>query len=134
MKIFAMFHYSEPCKRAASSVWAFALAIAAVGAVLGSPALAQDANFQGTPATNGVYPENATATFPLVSCWYRGQVLDYIRIDSSDQATAKQQGLNYSTALGNSLNSQPASCDNIYTVTNSTQFNVVPVGSNARGL
>lgn len=113
----------------ATAFLAFALtasSIAAMTTALSPSALAEDNNFQGSPATNGVYPENATATFPLIFCYYRGQVVYYIRIDSSDQSTAKQQGLNYSTALGNALSSQPASYDDIYTFTNFTQYNVVP--------
>ncbi|MDQ2841514.1 MAG: hypothetical protein M3Y72_10855 [Acidobacteriota bacterium] len=89
-------------------------------------AQAQDNDFQGTPASNGVYPENATATFPLVFCWYKGRVLFYIRIDTSDQPTAEQQGLNYVPQLANVLTSQPAAYDDIYTFTNFQQFNVVP--------
>ena len=129
MKIYAISRLLKGRRRAATSVHVIALtaaSFAAVGTVLGSPALAQDENFQGSPATNGVYPENATATFPLIFCWYKGQVVYYIRIDSSDQGTAEQQGLNYSAALGNSVNEQPASYDDIYTFTNAKQYNVVP--------
>ncbi len=97
-----------------------------------TPGLAQD-NFQGTPATNGVYPENATATFPLIFCWYKGQVLYYIRIDTSDEATAKAQGLNHVPQLANVLTSQPAAYDDIYTVTNFQQYNVVPSAPNPVG-
>jgi hypothetical protein len=97
-----------------------------------SPALAQN-NSQGTPATNGVYPENATATFPIIFCWYKGQVLFYIRIDTSDEATAQAQGLNYVPQLANVLTSQPVAYDDIYTFTNSQQFNVIPSAPNPVG-
>lgn len=99
-----------------------------VGALLSvdAPANAQDENFQGTPQTNGVFPESATATLPVVFCWYKGEVLFYIRTDTSDQATAQQQGLNYVPQLANVLTSSPKAYDDIYTVTNFRQFNVVP--------
>ncbi len=90
-------------------------------------------NFQGTPATNGVYPENATATFPLIFCYYKGQVIYYIRIDTSDEATAQAQGLNHLPQLANVLTSQPAAYDDIYTVANYQQFNVVPSAPNPVG-
>ncbi len=98
------------------------------GALLsaGLPAKAQEQDFQGTPQTNSVYPESATATLPLISCWYKGEISFYIRIDTSDRATAQQQGLNYVPQLANVLTSSPAAYDDIYTVTNFTQFNVVP--------
>ena len=98
------------------------------GALLGAglPAQAQDQDFQATPQTNGVKPEKATATLPLISCWYKGEILFYIRIDTSDRATAQQQGLNYVPQLANVLTSSPAAYDDIYTFTNSKQFNVVP--------
>ena len=98
------------------------------GALLtaGAAAQAQDETAQGLPQTNGVLPENGTATLPLVFCWYKGEVLFYIRTDTSDQATAQQQGLNYVPQLANILTSSPAGYDDIYTFTNSTQFNVVP--------
>ncbi len=98
------------------------------GALLsaGAPAQAQDDNFQGTPQTNGVSTEKATATLPLIFCWYKGEVLFYIRTDTSDQATAQQQGLNYVPQLANVLTSSPAAYDDIYTFTNFNQFNVVP--------
>ena len=98
------------------------------GALLtaGAPAQTQEEIAQGLPQTNGVLPEKGTATLPLVFCWYKGEVLFYIRTDTSDQATAQQQGLNYVPQLANALTSSPAGYDDIYTFTNSTQFNVVP--------
>ncbi len=96
------------------------------GALLTAGAPAQDENLQGVPQTNGVLPEKGTATLPLVFCWYKGEVLFYIRTDTSDQATAQQQGLNYVPQLANVLTSSPPGYDDIYTFTNSTQFNVVP--------
>jgi hypothetical protein len=93
---------------------------------LARTALGQDNNFQGTQATNGNYAENSTATFPLSFCWYKGEIVYYIRIDTSDQATAQQQGLNRALTLENVLSSQPRSYDDIYTFTNFTQFNVIP--------
>ncbi len=103
-----------------------------IAIISAAPALAQN-NFQGTPATNGVYPENATATFPLIFCWYKGQVLYYIRTDTSDAATAQAQGLNYVPQLANVLTSQPAGYDDIYTFTNSQQYNIVPSAPNPVG-
>ena len=96
-------------------------------------ALAQQNNFQGSPATNGVYPEEATATFPLIFCYYEGQVVYYIRLDTSDQATAQAQGLNHVPQLADVLTSSPAAYDDIYTVTNYQQFNVVPSAPNPVG-
>ena len=98
------------------------------GALLspGAPAKAQEENSQKALQTDGVDPANATATLPLIFCWYKGQVLFYIRIDTSDLATAQQQGLNYVPQLANVLTSSPAAYDDIYTFTNFNQFNVVP--------
>ena len=93
------------------------------GALLatGSPARAQD---ESAPASAA--PPVQTATLPLISCWYKGQVLFYIRIDTSDQPTAEQQGLNYVPQLVNVLTSSPSAYDDIYTFSNFNQFNVVP--------
>ena len=93
---------------------------------MGVPAQAQDQEVQGTPQTDGVHTGKATATFPLVFCWYKGQVLFYIRTDTSDKTTAQQQGLNYVPQLGNVLSSAPPAYDDIYTFTNYNQYNVVP--------
>lgn len=99
-----------------------------IGALLsaGAPANAEQENFKGTPQSNGVFPQDATATFPLVFCWYRGEVLFYIQIDTSDKAVAQQMGLNYVPQLGNVLTSSPKAYDDTYTFTNFRQFNVVP--------
>lgn len=91
---------------------------------VGALAKAENRNSQATAQT---------ATLPLISCWYKGEVLYYIRIDTSDKATAEQQGLNYVPQLANVLTSSPAAYDDIYTFTNSTQFNVVPSAPNPVG-
>jgi hypothetical protein len=123
-----MFPHVLKNRNRSTAIVAFAIAVSSIAGMttLAPTALGQDPNFQGTPATNGVYPENATATFPLIFCWYNGQVVYYIRIDTSDQTTAQQQGLNTALTLENALSSQPRSYDDIYTFTNFTQYNVIP--------
>lgn len=57
----------------------------------------------------------------------------YVRTDTSDKATAEAQGLNYVPQLANVLTSSPAAFDDIYTFTNSNQFNIVPSAPNPPG-
>ncbi len=115
--------------------------LALVAGLLGGMAIAstslafaqQTNNVQVQPSAKGASPENATATLPLVFCWYKGQVLFYIRTDTSDQATAQTFGLNYVPELANVLTSQPAGYDDIYVFTNYQQYNVVPSAPNPVG-
>ncbi len=97
-----------------------------------TPAEAQDTNAQPLSELDDD-SRTGTATLPLVFCWYKGEVLFYIRTDTSDKATAEQQGLNYVPQLANVLTSSPAAYDDIYTFTNFTQYNVVPSAPNPVG-
>lgn len=60
---------------------------------------------------------------PLVKCWYDGKVAYYIQTDASDAGVAAQQGVNYVPRLVDAI---PDAVDDIYTVTNFAQGNIIP--------
>jgi hypothetical protein len=68
----------------------------------------------------------ATVQLPLVHCWYNGQVAYYIQTEASDQGVATQQGVNFVPQLANAINAPGRAVDDIYTVTNFEQGNVIP--------
>lgn len=61
---------------------------------------------------------------PLVQCWYNGQVAYYIQTDASDPGVAAQQDVNHASTIANAANTNAV--DDIYTVTNFKQGNVIP--------
>jgi len=61
---------------------------------------------------------------PGIPGWYDGQPALYASTDTSDLEAAKANHLNYAPALSNAANTKAV--DDIYTVTNFTQSNIVP--------
>ena len=61
---------------------------------------------------------------PLVHGWYNGQPVLYISTDTSDAGVAQQIGANFVPGLAGALGT--SAVDDIYTVTNFTQDNIVP--------
>jgi hypothetical protein len=77
------------------------------------------------PSTYNV--NNAVTVLPLHICYHNGCRSFYLATGVSDQAVAKSFGANYVPQLANVLkDTQNQASDNIYVVTNFTQFNVLP--------
>ncbi len=75
-------------------------------------------------AQNSNPVQNPSVILPLVHCWYRGKVAYYIQTEASDLTLAEQQRVNYVPRLSNAISA--GAVDDIYTVTNFTQGNVIP--------
>lgn len=60
---------------------------------------------------------------PSVSGWFNGKIALYASTDTSDQATATSNKLNYAPTLANAANT--GAVDDIYTLTNFAQSNIV---------
>ena len=75
-------------------------------------------------AQNSNSVQNPSVILPLVHCWYRGKVAYYIQTEASDLTLAEQQRVNYVPRLSNAISA--GAVDDIYTVTNFTQGNVIP--------
>ena len=67
-----------------------------------------------------------SATIPVFPGWYNGKIITYLATDASDKAVAKSFGANYVPQLANAALSSPKSVDDIYTVTNFDQTNIIP--------
>lgn len=84
------------------------------------------------PSTYNV--NNAVTVLPLHICYHNGCRSFYLATGVSDQAVAKSFGANYVPQLANVLkDTQNQAFDNIYVVTNFTQFNVLPSSPNPVG-
>jgi len=99
----------------AARVLAIALAMTALAA---TPGLAQDAQESGAPILA------RRAIVPLIDGWFDGQQALYLSTESSDASVAQANGLNYVPRLANAANTQAV--DQIYTVTNFKQSNIIP--------
>lgn len=61
---------------------------------------------------------------PSIPGWFDGKIALYASTDTSDQGAATANKLNYAPSLANAANT--GAVDDIYTVTNFSQSNVVP--------
>ncbi len=68
--------------------------------------------------------QTPSVILPLVQCWYKGKVAYYIQTEASDETLAQQQGVNYVPQLSNAITA--GAVDDIYSVTNFKQGNVIP--------
>jgi hypothetical protein len=68
---------------------------------------------------------------PLVHGWYNGQPVLYISTDTSDAGVAQQIGANYVPGLAGAIGT--SAVDDIYTVTNFSQDNIVPSAPSPTG-
>lgn len=68
---------------------------------------------------------------PLVDGWYNGQQVEYIQIEASDPAVAKDQNVNYAPELAYAANTNAVA--NIYVFTNYKQVNVINSAPNPAG-
>ena len=69
---------------------------------------------------------NRIIEMPLIPGWYKGKQIAYLQTEASDAAVAAAQRANYVPKLAFILQAQSVSFDDIYTVTNFKQSNVVP--------
>ncbi|HEY8102542.1 MAG TPA: hypothetical protein VIF82_17520 [Burkholderiaceae bacterium] len=84
------------------------------------------------PAVTLAKEKLVTVTFPVVSGWYEGRVVQYITTDVSDQEIAKKKGVNFVPRLADAIPPLPhtpgqrSSVERIYSFTNFKQGGVLP--------
>lgn len=95
---------------------------------LGAALHSLPASAQGTPEqlAKADTATTATVTLPVTIGWFNGQPAFYTSTEASDPGVAASFSANYVPQLANAINSPIPSVDDIYTVTNFKQGNVIP--------
>ena len=95
-----------------------------LGAVLVAAAMAASLTAATARADSLLLSPPKAVILPLIVGWFDGKPAPYISTEASDPGVAASFGANYVPRLANAANT--AAVDDIYTITNFTQTNVIP--------